>query len=142
MNGHAKDCTINRLGGPSRRPRAQAGRPLPPAKFGAFAPALDAAGDDIKSQDLMEWAYTPARIPWLERTEYQYRLGRHKLILATCEVASGHETAIGRAEAEFALVVDLPGHRRVLPTLKLFVALPSRRVLCRDQSRSISDGES
>ena len=60
------------------------------------------------SQDLLEWAHTPARIPWLEGAEYQYRLGSHKLILATRGVASRHEAAVGRAEAEFALVVEGP----------------------------------
>jgi hypothetical protein len=108
MNGHAKDCTNNRLSGTSRRPRAQAVRPLPPAKFGAFATALAASGNAGKSQDLLEWAHTPARIPWLEGAEYQYRLGRHQLILTTCGVASRHEAAIGRAEAEFALVIEGP----------------------------------
>ena len=84
MNGHAKDSTINRLGGLLRRRRRdRSARFLPPNS--RRRSALAAAGDDGMSQDLMEWAHTPARIPWLEGAEYQYRLGSHKLILATCE---------------------------------------------------------
>ena len=69
---------------------------------------LAAAGDDGLSRDLLEWAHTPARIPWLEGADYQYRLGSHQLILATCGVARCYEAAVGRAEAEFALVVEGP----------------------------------
>ena len=104
MNGHAKDSPINRLGGLLRRRRVRSVHPLPPAEFAAF----DAAGYDGVSQDLLEWAHTPARIPWLGGSEYQYRLGRHKLILTTCGVASRHEAAVGRAKAEFAFVIEGP----------------------------------
>ena len=46
--------------------------------------------------------------PWLEGAEYQYRLGRHRLILALRGVPGHREAAVGRAEAEFALVVEGP----------------------------------
>jgi hypothetical protein len=108
MNGHAKDGPINRLGCRLRRRKARSVRSLPPVEFATFDASLAATGAYGVSQDLLEWAHTPARIPWLDGAEYQYRLGSHKLILAGCGVARRYEAAVGRSEAEFALVVEGP----------------------------------
>jgi hypothetical protein len=98
MEGHAKDRLINRLGGLLGRRGARSVRPLPRVKSAAFEAAPAATGDGGVPRDLLEWAHTPARIPWLEGAEYQYRLGRHELTPATCGVASRPEAAVGRAE--------------------------------------------
>ena len=103
MNGQAKDHPFNRLEGLLRRCGAGSARLMPPESA-----SLAAAGDDGLSRDLREWAHTPARIPWLEGADYQYRLGSHRLVLATCGGARCCEAAVGRAEAEFALVVEGP----------------------------------
>ena len=84
-----------------RRRKAGSARPMP-RQIGGVARA-PAAGDDGLSRDLLEWAHTPARIPWLEGADYQYRLGSHRLVLATCGVAellrSGRRPGRGRVRA-------------------------------------------
>src|SRR3954452_5676942 len=57
---------------------------------------------------LLSWAREPARTPSLEGAEYRYRLGRHRLTLALHGVPRRHQAAVGRAVAEFALVVEWP----------------------------------
>jgi hypothetical protein len=107
MTGHAKDEPLNRLRGLLRGSKAGSARRIRPAQC-ALRDAMVATADGGASQDLLEWAYTPARIPWLERSEYKYRLGSHQVILATCGVGGHHEAAVGHAEAEFVLVVEGP----------------------------------
>jgi hypothetical protein len=108
MNGNAEGAPINWLTGLRRRSKAGSARPMPPPKSAELDWVLAEARDDGLSRDRLEWAHTPARIPWLEGADYRYRLGSHQLILATCGVARRHEAAVGRAEAEFALVVEGP----------------------------------
>ena len=87
MNGNAKGDPLDRFTGLLRRSNAGSARPMPPTESAALDSVLAAASDGLLSQELMEWAHTPARIPWLEGADYQYRLGSHKLILAICGVA-------------------------------------------------------
>src|SRR6185312_5685886 len=107
MNGNMKAEPRNWLAGLLRSSKAGSARQIRPAQC-ALRDAMVATADGGASQDLLEWAYTPARIPWLDGSEYQYRLGGHQLILATCGVGGHHEAAVGHAEAEFALVVEGP----------------------------------
>jgi hypothetical protein len=111
MNGHAKAEPLNRLRGLLGRCRAGSARRFRPA----HCAVRSATAEDGATQGLLEWAHTPAPVPWLEGTEYRYHLGSHGLILATYGVDERHEAAVGRAVAEFALVVEGPllvfGHR-------------------------------
>ena len=90
MNGHEEGHPLDRLTGLMRRRRARS------ALDSALAP------DGGLSPGLLEWAYTPARIPWQEGAYYQYRLGSHHLDLASCGVARCDEceVVVGRAEVE------------------------------------------
>jgi hypothetical protein len=103
MNGKTKAERRSRLTGLPRSGRAGSARPRPPK---SASPTT--RGDGGLSRDLREWAHTPARIPWPEGAVYQYRLGSHRLVLATCGGASRHDAAVGRAEAEFSLIVEGP----------------------------------
>src|SRR3954466_2019898 len=103
MNGNTKAERRSRLTGLLRSSKAGAARLMPPE-----SEALAAAGDDGLSRDLREWAHAPARFPWLEGADYRYRLGCHRLVLASCSEAMCCEAAVGRAEAEFALIVEGP----------------------------------
>ena len=108
MNGHEKGQPLSRLTGLLRH-RARSARPMP--RTGSSLEKVPApAGDDGLSPGLREWAHTPARIPWLEGASYQYRLGSHHLVLASCGVARCDECeeVVGRAEVECALVVEGP----------------------------------
>ena len=100
MNGHEEGHPLDRLTGLPRRRRAGS----------ALGSALAPAGDEALSPGLLEWAYTPARIPWHEGAGYQYRLGSHHLVLASCGVARCDEceVVVGRAKVECALVVEGP----------------------------------
>jgi hypothetical protein len=74
---------------------------------GLVAP-LAATGDEGAFQGPVARVHEPDRTPWLEEAEYQYRLGSHGLVLAPRGVTPRHEAAVGRAGAEFALVVEEP----------------------------------
>src|SRR4051794_13272936 len=93
----------SRLTGLPRGGKARSARLMPPKSASLAWP-----GDDGLSRDLQKWTHTPARIPWLVGADYQYRIGSHRLVLATCGGAKCWEAAAGRAEAEFALVVEGP----------------------------------
>jgi hypothetical protein len=108
MNGNAIGDQRGRFTGLLRRSKPGSARPMPPAKSVARAPVFPAVRDDLFYQELMDWAPTPVRIPWLEGADYQYRLGSHQLILAIRGVTDRQEAAVGRDEAEFALVVEGP----------------------------------
>src|SRR5690242_13179326 len=108
MNDRAKDHPLNRIGGLLRRRRAGSDLPIGPAHLAGPLAAPVTAGDDGASEDPPSWALEPARTPSLEGAEYHYRLGRHGLTLALHGVPGRHEAAVGRAEAEFALVVEGP----------------------------------
>jgi hypothetical protein len=108
MNGNAKGDPVDRVTGLLRSSKAGSARPMPPAKSAELGSVLASASDDGLSRDLREWAHTPACIPWPEGADYQYRLGSHRLVLAIHGVARRCEAAVGRAEAEFALVVAGP----------------------------------
>src|SRR4051794_33770262 len=104
MKGTTKRDPLIRPGGLVRSSQAGSARPVLPGR----STALTAAGDIGLSHDLREWANTPAHIPRPEGAHYQYRLGSHRMVLATCGGARCCEAAVGRAEAEFALVVEGP----------------------------------
>jgi hypothetical protein len=108
MNGNAIGDQRGRFTGLLTRSRPGSARPMPPAKSAARVPVLPAARDDSLYQELMDWAPTFVRIPWLEGADYQYRLGSHQLLLAIRGVTDRQEAAVGRDEAEFALVVEGP----------------------------------
>jgi hypothetical protein len=108
MNGNAIGDQRGRFTGLPGRSNPGSARPMPPAKSVARDPVLPAVRDDLLYQELMDWAPTPVRIPWLEGADYQYRLGSHQLILAIRGVTDRQEAAVGRDEAEFALVVEGP----------------------------------
>src|SRR4051794_9204742 len=110
MNGDMNGNHLNRMTGLLRRSRAGSARPMPRTRSAATDSVLAPAGDDGLSADLREWAHTPARIPWLEGAEYLYRLGSHHLMLASRGESSPDEygAAVGRAEVQFALVVEGP----------------------------------
>jgi hypothetical protein len=109
MNGQEKGHSLNRLTGLLRRRRTGSALPMP-STGSALETALAPPGDEGLSPGLLEWAHTPARIPWLEGAYYQYRLGGHHLVLASCGVARCDEceVVVGRAEVECALVVEGP----------------------------------
>src|SRR4051812_4031814 len=104
MKGTTKRDPLIRPGGLLRSSQAGSARPMFPGR----SAALVAAGDFDLSHDLREWAHTPAHFPWPEGAHYRYRLGSHRLLLAPCGLARRSEAVIGRAEAEFALVVEGP----------------------------------
>src|SRR4029077_14806945 len=108
MNGTTKTDTRNRLYGLLRRSKPGSTRPMPPAKSAERGPVLLARRDALRYQEQMDWAPTPIRNPWLEGADYRYCLGSHQLILAIRGVSASQEAAVGRAEAEFALVVAGP----------------------------------
>jgi hypothetical protein len=108
MTGHARDTPVNRLEGLLTRRRAGSARRIRPARYAGLVTPLAAAGDDGAFRIPVAWAREPDHIPWLEGAEYQYRLGCHGLVLAIRGETEHHETAVGRAEAEFALVVEGP----------------------------------
>jgi hypothetical protein len=108
MNGNAIGDHRGRFTGLLTRSNPGSARPMPPAKSAARDPVLPSARDDLLYQELMDWAPTPVRIPWLEGADYQYHLGSHQLILAIRGVTDRQEAAVGRDEAEFALVVEGP----------------------------------
>ncbi len=108
MTGHARDTRINRIEGLLRKRGARSARRIRPAELTGRVAPLVATGDEDTFQGPVEWVHESDRIPWLEGAEYQYRLGSHGLVLATRGVTPHHEAAVGRAEAEFALVVEEP----------------------------------
>lgn len=108
MNGNAIGDQRGRFTGLLKRSKPRSARPIARAKSAARDPVPPAAQDALLYQELMDWAPTPERIPWLEGADYQYRLGSHQLILAIRGVTDRQEAAVGRDEAEFALVVEGP----------------------------------
>jgi hypothetical protein len=108
MNGNAIGDQRGRFTGLLRRSNPGSTRPMPPAKSAERDPVLLARRDALRYQEQMDWAPTPIRNPWFEGADYRYRLGSHQLILAIRGVSESQEEAVGRAEAEFALVVAGP----------------------------------
>jgi hypothetical protein len=108
MKGNAKGERLDRFTGLTRRSNASWARRMSPPESAALDSVHPAARDDLTSPELMDWAPTPRRIPWLDGADYQYRLGSHELILAIRGVTERQEAAVGRDEAEFALVVEGP----------------------------------
>jgi hypothetical protein len=108
MTGDARDTPIHRMEGLLRRRRAGAADRIRPANFSGQVAPLIAAGGEGASGGPVACAHEPDRIPWLEGAEYQYRLGRHALVLAIRGMTERQEAAVGRAEAEFALGVEGP----------------------------------
>ena len=110
MNGHGKGHPLDRLTGLLRRSRGGIGPPDASHRRRTWTRRPPRRATTACPRDLLEWAHTPARIPWLEGADYQYRLGSHQLVLASCGVARRDEceAAVGRAEVEFALVVEGP----------------------------------
>ncbi len=108
MNGNAIGDRLGRFTGLLRRSAPGSDRPMPPAKSAERDPVLLAMGDALRFQEPTDWAPIPVRNPWLEGADYRYHLGSHQLIRAIRGVSASQEAAVGRAEAELALVVAGP----------------------------------
>jgi hypothetical protein len=101
MTGQTRDSPNDPLEGLSKTRRAGsdgAGQVSP-----LIAPGARGAFQDPKAR-----AFVPDRMPGLVAAEYQYRLGTHRLVLSVSGATEQHEAAVGRAEAEFMLVVEGP----------------------------------